>query len=370
METKKKKEEKISIPKTKLQVEHIKLLIAVFLLALTLIGVIALTTHIKKQNPIKNNNEEIKDNNESNKKDENNKYKLTVYDEDSNERPLAVMIPNDGSAKKRQYGIQKAYLVYEITVEGGITRLMALFKDVDVSKIGPVRSSRHYYLDYVLENDAIYTHFGWSTYAQEDIPKLGINNLNGLYNPSNMFSRDKNYSAPNNAFTSTDKIKKAAESKKYRMTSNNYQLLNYVEKVDMSQDETFKTANNVKINYGGSAYVKYVYNPEKEYYLRYNNENKHIDLETEKQVHVKNILILKVDNKTISGDAKGCQNLYNIGKGDGYYISNGQSIKIRWEKDKRDSKTKYKNLKGEEIQINDGNTFIQIQPPEESIVIE
>ena len=52
------------------------------------------------------------------------------------------------------------------------------------------------YLDYALESDAIYVHFGWSPYAQSDIKSLGINNLNGLYNPSNMFWRDKQYSAP------------------------------------------------------------------------------------------------------------------------------------------------------------------------------
>ena len=58
-----------------------------------------------------------------------------------------------------QAGLNKAYIVYEMIVEGGETRLMALFKDRDLEKIGPIRSSRHYFLDYALENDAIYVHF-------------------------------------------------------------------------------------------------------------------------------------------------------------------------------------------------------------------
>ena len=38
----------------------------------------------------------------------------------------------------------------------------ALFKSENVDVVGPVRSARHYFLDYALENDAIYVHFGWS----------------------------------------------------------------------------------------------------------------------------------------------------------------------------------------------------------------
>ena len=63
-------------------------------------------------------------------------------------------------------------MVYEAIAEGGETRLMAMFKGVDVEQIGPVRSSRHYFLDYAMENDAIYVHFGWSPQAQSDIKNI------------------------------------------------------------------------------------------------------------------------------------------------------------------------------------------------------
>ena len=82
------------------------------------------------------------------------------------------MINNLNEARPYQSGLQDAYIVYEMIVEGGITRMMALFKDQNTSRIGPVRSSRHYYLDYALENDAIYVHFGWSPQAQTDISRL------------------------------------------------------------------------------------------------------------------------------------------------------------------------------------------------------
>ncbi|MBQ3021253.1 MAG: DUF3048 domain-containing protein [Bacilli bacterium] len=372
-----KKNNKISIPLTKLQklkLNHKKLLIIIIILLAILAILLFIpknkvdnntTDNINNNSNNKENNTEIKNEETNNKDDE-----LNVYDVKSNKRPYAVMIPNDSEAKKRQYGINKAYLTYEITVEGSITRLLALFKDVNVEKIGPVRSSRHYYLDYALENDAIYVHFGWSPQAESDISSLKINNLNGIYNPSNMFWRDKNYNSPNNAFTSTENIEKAANKKDYRTTSDSYELLNYSKNVTLENDPTMENANTVKIHYTSKTYVKYKYDETNKYYLRYNNENKHIDNLENEQVHVKNIIILKMSNIDISGDAKGRQNLNNLGSGDGYYITEGKSIKITWNKDKRTDKTILKNSNGEEIKVNDGNTFIQIQPSKQNLILE
>ena len=109
---------------------------------------------------------------------------LQILDLESNTRPIAIMINNHKTAQPLQTGLNDAYLVYEIVVEGGITRLLAVFKDAETSRIGTIRSSRHYFLDYAEENDAIYVHFGWSPQAKSDILNLGINNINGMVNGS------------------------------------------------------------------------------------------------------------------------------------------------------------------------------------------
>ena len=81
---------------------------------------------------------------------------------------------NNHKAARPQSGLQEAYIVYEFMVEGGITRMMALYRDNASAKIGSVRSSRHYYLDYVLENDAMYFHWGGSPQAYSDMKALKI----------------------------------------------------------------------------------------------------------------------------------------------------------------------------------------------------
>ena len=89
-------------------------------------------------------------------------------------RPYAVMIDNEGTRPLPQGGIYLAQIIYEIVVEGGTTRLMPVFWDKDPSMIGPVRSSRHYFIDYAMEHDAIYVHFGYSPMAMQDLKKYKI----------------------------------------------------------------------------------------------------------------------------------------------------------------------------------------------------
>ena len=88
----------------------------------------------------------------------------------------------------------------------------------------------------------------------------------------------------------------------------------------------------------------------------------HTDLITKKQYTVKNIITYQVQNSSIQSDRKGRQDLYNIGTGEGYYISNGEAIKIKWSKKDRASKTIYTLEDGSELKVNDGNTWIHIQP--------
>ena len=176
---------------------------------------------------------------------------LNIIDTSLNTRPIAVMINNHNQARPYHSGLQDAYLVYEIIVEGGITRMMALFKDQTTARIGSVRSSRHYYLDYALENDAIYVHFGWSPQAEKDMSLLGVNNINGLYDSA--FWRD--YDLPINyehkAVTNIENINNLINQKGYRKTynSNNVEdelLLDYsIDEISINSSEDSVVANNV-----------------------------------------------------------------------------------------------------------------------------
>lgn len=296
---------------------------------------------------------------------------LQIVDINSNTRPIAVMINNLSTARKYHMGLQEAYLVYEIIAEGGISRFMAVYKDANLENIGSIRSSRAYFLDYALENDAIYVHWGGSPSALEDISSLGINNIDGRYYENQYFVRKKlDIAYEHTGYSSSEMINKGIENLGYRKTTSKNLLLNYTtEENDLSKIEGAQKANSIEIPYSNYVTTSYIYDSANKVYKRYVNDEEHCDYETKKQYTVKNIITYKVYNDTISDDKKGRQELNNIGKGEGYYISEGYAVPITWEKKSRSSQTTYKYLNGEEIKVNDGNTFIQIQPANKNLTI-
>ena len=297
--------------------------------------------------------------------------KITIVDPDSKTRPYAVMINNVSVARPYQSGLQDAYIIYEFIVEGGITRYLALFKDKDVDRIGTVRSARHYYLDYVLENDAIYVHWGGSEFAYADISSLGINDIDGMN--GKYFWKDKSLgvSTEHTAYTKTSSLKEAVEKKGYRKELNKDLLLNYsVKPVDLSNDSTVKDATSIDITYSNNTKDHYDYDETAKVYKRSVNGKPHTDYVTKQQYTFKNIIVYQVQNTTIAGDYKGRQNLNNIGSGEGYYITDGKAIEITWSKSERGSQTEYKvKSTGEKLTVNDGNTFIQVQPKGQALSI-
>lgn len=291
------------------------------------------------------------------------KEEIKIIDVNSDTRPYAVMINCHNEALPHS-GLQDAYIVYELLVEGGITRMMALFKDVDVSKIGSIRSARTQYLDYVYENDAIYVHAGGATDAIRRInsEKISDVDVDGKYG-----KRDSslNRSWEHTLFTSTELIKKGVSDKRIKDTTSKGNLLTYQAKsINFDKYEDKKEATNVSIKYSDYRTSNYKYDSAKKVYLRSMNNNSNKDLVTGKQYEVKNIITYSVNHSTYEDNGYyGYQRLSNVGSGEGYYISEGYAIPITWKKNSKNERTTYTVKEtGKELVVNDGNTYIQIYP--------
>ena len=287
-----------------------------------------------------------------------------------NSRSVAVMIDNVGDARP-QSALNEAAIVYEVTVEGKLTRLLAVYKDIeDVEQtIGPVRSARPVFIDYALENDSIFVHYGYSDKAKDEIDnKKIINNVNGLVADS-AFWRTKEKKAPHNALTNMKRIMEYAEKKGYDTTSDVESVLNYV--TDEVELATESVANTVNVPYTSTYKLAFKYNPETKLYERYLNGKVQQDWLTKETLTTKNVIITFANNYTTDEEnGYGRQHIENIGTLDGYYITNGKVIKITCTKTARGAQTVYKNESGEEIEVNDGNTYIQIVPLKTNVTFE
>lgn len=294
---------------------------------------------------------------------------LKIVDLNSKTRPYAIMINNLGVARPLQSGLQDAMIIYEMIVEGGLTRYMAVFQDQNTERIGSIRSARHYFLDYALENDAIYVHHGNSPQAAADFKSLNIDRISVDASKTGWRDKSLNVSTEHTLFTSIAKLNNGLGNK--RKTRNKDFLLNYSETpIDLSTKEGAIKANNIEITYSGSVKTSYEYDESAQNYKRSVNGKAHTDYVTKKQYTFKNIIIYQVSNTSLNdGSGKDRQTLDNIGSGEGYYITNGYAVPITWSKSSRSSQTVYKYKDGTEIDVNDGNTFIQIQPKGKNLII-
>lgn len=314
---------------------------------------------------------------EKNEEEQVEEKKLTIIDEDSNTRPYAIVINNLPVAMKVQTGLNDAYIIYEFPIEGGYSRSLALFKDKKTSKIGTVRSARQNYIDYALENDAIFVHWGTNHPAADVIKETKVNNIDAQ-SASEPFFRDnpEKLATEHTGYTSLEKlIDYATNTKKYRLTTDVKSPLKYTtDIIDLSSASDAKEAKTVELNYSSSYKLKYVYDESTGRYQRYYNNKEHKDYFNGNKFDTKNIIITLIGIGEVSGytDTAGTNytDLYNIGSGSGYYITNGYAREIKWSKESRSAQTKYTYTDGTEVNVNDGNTYINLFDKSKSVSIE
>ena len=102
----------------------------------------------------------------------------------ASDRPIAVIVENHPAARP-QWGLSRAARVYESLTEGPITRYLAVYRGVaNVPRVGPVRSIRTQFLNYVAETGAALAHVGGNEDALALIPMLQLANLDEFHFPA------------------------------------------------------------------------------------------------------------------------------------------------------------------------------------------
>lgn len=274
----------------------------------------------------------------------------------ANTRPVAVMISNIIDALP-QYGTSNADIIYECPVEGGLTRMMAIYQDYSgMDRIGSVRSCRLYFPQIANEFNAIYVHFGQSKYAESYLDSDEVDNLNGLDGVGNVvFYRTDDKPAPHNAFTSSDGIKAGIEKKEYTKKNSNegthYQFAEEGEEVKLDGEKA-------AVIEPGYAVDKpwFVYDKKEKVYKRYEYKEAQMDAATNEQLTFKNVLIQICDSEYEDDDYTLSIDVKSGGKG--YYATNGKVIPVTWKIDSKTGSAKYYNEDGEEITMNRGKTWV------------
>lgn len=337
-----------------------KIIIGVLLLLL-IVGIVLLVIPKKKEEPVKKKEP---------KKEEKVEEPVDIINIDSKTRPLSVAINNTPVAVKVQTGLNKAYLVYELPTEGSTSRLLAFYKDAPNTKVGTVRSARHNFLDYSYESDAIFSCYGWSHYAQDEMNKGMIDFVQGMIGQGGMWRENPEHLASEHTvYANTDTVLNYAYNNKgYKKESDNTILLNYNgTDIDLSKMDGVKTANTVTIVYGNIV-TKFIYDSNNKMYKRNVNGVDAKDYFTKEQFDTKNIIVERITYSMASDNYY--WDLHTTGSGEGYFITNGYAVPIKWSKESRKAKTKYTYIDGKEIEVSDGRTYIEVQVTNKQTTIE
>ncbi|MDV3426410.1 MAG: DUF3048 domain-containing protein [Bacillota bacterium] len=273
-----------------------------------------------------------------------------VTEEDSKNVPYFVIIENLKAARP-QSGLTSADIVYETMAEGGIPRFIALFQSKKTDKIGPVRSARPYFLDIAKEYNLPFGHCGGSAEAINRIQNEGLMSLNE-FAYSGTYWRDKARKAPHNLYTSSEKMITTVTDKGY--TSEPLVKLTFDK--DYWDTQTGTPALNINMKLSSYYSTSYEYKDGK--YYKYMDGKPSLDKETNNQIAVTNLIIQKTSINLQKDNIHLTIKL--IGKGTGYFISNGKAIEITWERSSINSQTVIKDSQGNVVPFNIGNTWWNI----------
>jgi hypothetical protein len=275
-------------------------------------------------------------------------------------RPVMVVVENHSQARP-QWGLTSSDIVFEMVAEGGITRMILMYADASrlPDKIGPVRSTRHYFLDLAEGYDAIFTHFGQSTYAKQQLQNHDIDNINGYFDGS-YFSRDKsrNVDSEHTAYTTKDWVLKAIENKEYRTTLKDGYDNAFSFNID--GNEVLKDGSCVTATVSFSSSYTYTLDYDKQENVYYSSLNGNPFMDSNgTQQNFENIVILYTNISAIAGDTKNRVD-FDLSEGEGRYISNGSYEDISWKKGDSTDMLKLYDSEGEELKLNTGRTYIAI----------
>lgn len=301
----------------------------------------------------------------------------TDYNEEAiGKRPVAVMISNIKAALP-QYGIEDADILFEVLVEGGITRCMGVYADYTaVPEVCSVRSCRYYYPVIAMGFDAVYCHIGYEqTFAKAKLQSLGIDTVSDS-SPlpySEVFAVDseraQSYATEHTKYLIGPNLPQAFEDHGYRTDIGEEYAGNYFDFSDEFFSPEGVDANSVEFEFSNSYYSTFEYDESTKTYKKFHSGSEHIDGKTGNQLEYTNVIAL-VTQVYPKPENTYLMDVELVSSGSGYYISGGKAQEITWEKTAEDAPIEFFDADGNPLTVNVGKCYIGILDDSSPITFE
>jgi hypothetical protein len=290
---------------------------------------------------------------------------MPVDDEESlNRRVIAVKVDNHPNARP-QSGIQDADAIFEIRVEGSLTRFMTVFHESDTEYLGPTRSGRPTDAKLIRPLEATLFISGAQGWVQQGIRGVGID----FYvepHPA-MFRIPERY-APHNLYSNTVLLREFADEREVPDDPPPTELWAY----GFSEDEALPTGaqdiENVTVGFASSFVVDWSWSgTEWERTLNGDESNYQVDFETEPERITADTLVMIegyffTDGPGAGQSGSAVPSTDTVGEGRAWIAYDGQIIEGTWSRGAAEDSFELHTLDGEELLVPAGRPWISVVP--------
>lgn len=279
---------------------------------------------------------------------------LKVKDEAATTKPVtAIMIENSPDARPHS-GLKDAGVVYEAIAEGGITRFLALYQNEKPDLVGPVRSLRMYFVDWLAPYNASVAHVGGSKKSLDEVRNGKYRDIDQFFNAGSYWRATDRY-APHNVYTNFKRLDSLNQKKGY--TSSKFDSFQRVD----GKPAKDPAATQIKINFSSANYnTSYTYDKKNNRYKRSLAGAAHKDRE-KGRITPSVVIALNVNQSAVFEDGYR-EKIQTTGSGKATIFQNGQAQKVTWHKKDRASQLYFTDSKGEEVSLVRGQTWIAAVP--------
>jgi hypothetical protein len=279
------------------------------------------------------------------------------------QHPIAVMVDDQADARP-QSGFNAASVIWQAPAEGGIPRYMLIFGEGDPPAVGPVRSSRYYFISWAAEWDALYVHVGGSPQAMTALAVSGQGQL--VYNadefrwgPTYLW-RISQRVAPHNVYTDGSHLRELAT--RVGATAPPAGPAWTFGPPAPIAERPFGA--RLEVTYPANQ-IAYRYDRATNTYRRFVGGLPQVDAGDGRQVAPANVVVMTVVFGPLNDGNPSKRRLeaQNIGEGPAWIASNGVTVSGTWRKASLDAPTRFYAADGREIVFTAGQTFIQVVPP-------
>ncbi len=280
--------------------------------------------------------------------------------EGSNGLVLAVKI-DDTNAAHPQIGLEDADVVYIEQVEGGVTRLAAIFSSVIPERIGPIRSARISDIDILAQYGRVA--FAYSGAQKKLLPVIDAANLQNLgaqAQPPSIYTTDPNRVPPFAMVLRADLLMAKVVEKNYQITTANNVGWSFGD-----APQGGKPTESVIMHWPAARYSAAWSESQSRWLLSHNSES---DVSESGIVLGPTTLVIQMVSITDSEyrDKVGGITPFSqtVGNGRGFILRDGKTFNALWSRASEGAGTTWTSSDGKEIKFAPGQIWVALTDKE------